>query len=76
MNSAQQSKAVQRIATQVIEEIGADAVVIMFSKVRGNATTTHLHTWGNMLTCRGLAEEAYGILCEADSLDDEETEDV
>ena len=54
----------QRISTQIIEEVGADAVIIVFSKTRRNSTTTHLHTWGNVLACRGLAEEAYGHLCE------------
>ena len=72
MNDAYQNKAVQRISTQLIEEVGADAVVIVFSKVRGNSTTTHLHTWGNMLACRGLAEEAYGHLCEGEYEEEDE----
>ena len=76
MNKPDQKRAVQRISTQVIEEVGADAVVIIFSKVRGNSTTTHLHTWGNMLACRGLAEEAYGHLCEGEYEDEEEIEDA
>lgn len=70
MNSLDQERAIQRISTQLIEEVGADAVIIVFSKTKRNATTTHLHTWGNMLACRGLAEEAYGHLCEAEAIDE------
>ena len=62
----------QRISTQLIEEVGADAVIIVFSKTKRNSTTTHLHTWGNMLACRGLAEEAYGHLCEGSEPQTEE----
>ena len=75
MNQADQGRAVQRISTQLIEEVGADAVVIVFSKTGRNETTTHLHTWGNLLACRGLAEEAYGHLCEADGSFDPDGED-
>ena len=62
----------QRISTQLIEEVGADAVIIVFSKTRRNSTTTHLHTWGNVLACRGLAEEAYGHLCEGGEAEEDE----
>jgi len=64
-----QDRAVQRIATQLIEELSADAVVIAFSKTTRNATTVHLHTWGNSLACQGLAEAAYDHF-----VDDEETD--
>ena len=71
MNADQQQRSIQRISTQLIEEVGADAVVIVFSKVRGDQTTTHLHTWGNALACRGLVDEAFQHLCE---VEDDETE--
>ena len=74
LNPAQQ-KAVQQIQTRVIEEVGADAVVVVFSMTKGNQTTTHIHTWGNVLACRGLSEEAYGHLCEGYAEEDEETEE-
>jgi len=72
MRQGEQQRAVQRISTQLIEEVGADAVIIVFSKTKRNTTTTHLHTWGNMLACRGLAEEAYGHLCEGAEPETEE----
>ena len=72
MTPSDRDRAVQRISTQLIEEVGADAVIIVFSKTKRNTTTTHLHTWGNMLACRGLAEEAYGHLCEGLEPDTEE----
>ena len=64
MKAAEQDKAVQRIQTQLIEEVGADAVVVIFSKTKRNTTTTHIHTWGNTLACRGLIEEAYDATME------------
>jgi len=72
MTPSDRDRAVQRISTQLIEEVGADAVIICFSKTKRNQTTTHLHTWGNFLACRGLAEEAYGHLCEGVESDTEE----
>lgn len=72
--TTQQKKAVQQIQTRLIEEVGADAVVIVFSKTRRNSTTTHLHTWGNALACRGLAEEAYAHLCEGQEAEESEEE--
>tara|TARA_R100001198_G_scaffold60146_1_gene34765 strand:+ start:588 stop:803 length:216 start_codon:yes stop_codon:yes gene_type:complete len=68
-----QDRAVQQIQTRLIEEVGADAVLIVFSKTKKNATTTHIHTWGNELACKGLAEEAYDhFVPETESLPDEE----
>jgi len=75
MTPTARDRAVQRISTQLIEEVGADAVIIVFSRTKRNTTTTHLHTWGNMLACRGLAEEAYGHLCEGVEASDEEGSD-
>jgi hypothetical protein len=71
VKTTEQNRAVQRISTQIIEEVGADAVLIVFSKTKRNQTTTHLHTWGNMLACRGLAEEAYGHMCEGETSDED-----
>ena len=76
MTPSDRDRAVQRISTQLIEEVGADAVIIVFSKTKRNTTTTHLHTWGNMLACRGLAEEAYAHLCEGVAADEPEGDDV
>jgi hypothetical protein len=76
MRQDDQERAVQRISTQLIEEVGADAVIICFSKTKKRTTTTHLHTWGNMLACRGLAEEAYAHLCEGVAADEPEEDDV
>ena len=75
MLASDRDKAVQRIQSQVVEEIGADAVVIIFSITKKNTTTTHIHTRGNMLACRGLAEEAYEHLCEGEGIDQEEVDD-
>ncbi len=70
----EQERAIQQIQTRLIEEVGADAVVILFSKTKRNSTTTHIHTWGNVLACRGLAEEGYGHLCEGEAAEEEDDE--
>lgn len=75
MRRADRERAVQRIQTQLIEEVGADAVVIVFSLTKRNTTTTHLHTWGNTLACSGLVEMAYGHMCEGQPADDPEDEE-
>lgn len=70
-----QERTIQQIQTRLIEEVGADAVVILFSKTKRNSTTTHIHTWGNVLACRGLAEEGYGHLCEGEVPEEEEDDE-
>jgi len=42
-----------------IEEAGADAVVIVYSKVRRGKTETHLVPYGNAHTCNALIDYAY-----------------
>ena len=64
MTPRERNKAVNRIQTQLIEEVGADALVIVFSRTTRRRTTTQIHSWGNALACRGLAEEAYAEVCE------------
>lgn len=71
MKSEEQNRAVRRITAQIVEEIGADAVVVTFSKTSRRNTSVHVHTWGNQLACCGLAEHAAEALEEAEP----ETED-
>jgi hypothetical protein len=43
---------------------------------------TQIHSWGNALACRGLAEQAYAELCEeeigeeAEEVEDEDEDDA
>lgn len=62
----------QQIQTRLIEEVGADAVLIVFSRTTRRRTTTQVHTWGNALACRGLAEEAYSHFFEPEEEAEEE----
>tara|TARA_R110002012_G_scaffold272459_1_gene457999 strand:- start:132 stop:374 length:243 start_codon:yes stop_codon:yes gene_type:complete len=52
-----------------IEEAGADAVVMIYSKVRKGKTETHLVPYGNAHTCNALIDYAYENF-EAPTLDD------
>ena len=42
-----------------IEECGADAVVIIYSKVKKLKTETHIIPYGNAHTCNALIDYAY-----------------
>ncbi len=75
MTPQDRKKAVQQIQTRLIEEVGADAVLIIFSRTTRRRTTTQIHTWGNALACRGLAEEAYSHFFEPEEEAEEEDDD-
>ena len=72
MTPQDRKRAVQQIQTRLIEEVGADAVLIVFSRTTRRRTTTQVHTWGNALACRGLAEEAYAHFFEPEEEAEEE----
>lgn len=47
------------IVGSFIEEVGADAVVVVYSKVKGRKTETYLVPYGNAHTCNALIDYAY-----------------
>ena len=75
MTPQARKQAVQQIQTRLVEEVGADAVLIVFSRVTRRRTTTQIHTWGNALACRGLAEEVYNHYFEREEAEEEEEEE-
>ena len=75
MTPQARKRAVQQIHTRLVEEVGADAVLIVFSRVTRRRTTTQIHTWGNALACRGLAEEVYSHFFEPEEVEEEEEEE-
>ena len=72
MTPQDRKRAVQQIQTRLVEEDGADAVLIVFSRTTRRRTVTQIHTWGNALACRGLAEEAYSHFFEPEEEAEEE----
>ena len=50
---------VRDVVGTLIEEAGADAVVIVYSKVKKGKTETYLIPYGNALTCNALIDYAY-----------------
>lgn len=50
---------IRDIIGSLIEEAGADAVVVVYSKVRKGKTETHLIPYGNAHTCNALIDYAY-----------------
>ena len=50
---------IRDIIGSLIEEAGADAVVVVYSKVHKGKTETHLIPYGNAHTCNALIDYAY-----------------
>lgn len=50
---------VRDVIGSFIEEEGADAVVVIYSKVKRLKTQTFLIPWGNAHTCNALIDYAY-----------------
>ena len=53
------SELLRGIVGSFIEEAGADAVVIVYSKVKRGKTETYLVPYGNAHTCNALIDYAY-----------------
>ena len=49
----------RNLVAQFIEECGADAVVVIYSKVRKQRTETYVIPYGNAHTCNALIDYAY-----------------
>lgn len=64
METPERNRIERRIMSLIIEELGADAAVFIYSDTRQDETTTYLNTRGNRLACTGLVEMAYGHMCE------------
>ncbi|MAJ47494.1 MAG: hypothetical protein CMJ57_09240 [Planctomycetaceae bacterium] len=49
-------RTIRRALAQFIEEVGADSVVIVWTKTRRGITSTHEATFGNEYACKGALE--------------------
>jgi len=58
---------------QLVENGGAEAVLICFTRHKRGQTETFAVPYGNLHCVRGLAEYAYGKMCEG--IDEEELDD-
>ena len=54
---------VREVVGNLIEEAGADAVVVVYSKVKRGKTETYLIPYGNAHTCNALIDYAYESYC-------------
>ena len=52
-------KASRDCVAKLIEDTGADAVVLLFTTVRRGETQVCTYTYGNSLACQKLIETAY-----------------
>jgi|TARA_R110000868_G_scaffold20267_2_gene86024 hypothetical protein len=58
-----------------IEECGADAIVVLYSRVKKRKTETYMIPYGNAHTCNALIDYAYENFSPPDLSYDEEVED-
>tara|TARA_R100000700_G_scaffold35365_1_gene43901 strand:- start:193 stop:441 length:249 start_codon:yes stop_codon:yes gene_type:complete len=59
-----------------IENEGADAVVVVYSKVKNRKTETYIVPYGNAHTCYALVEYTYENFLPSDLTPEEEIEDA
>lgn len=51
---------------RLIEDTGADAVVVLYTVVRRGRTEACTYSWGNVLACQKLIEQAQADLHDQD----------
>ena len=73
--SSQDLGNIRSIVGSLIEEEGADAVVIIYSKVKKNKTQTFLVPYGNAHTCSALIDYAYENYDDSEAVVEEEESD-
>lgn len=57
--NAKELRAARDIVAKFVEEIGADAVVVVYSRVKRQKTETFIVPYGNAHTCNALIDYAY-----------------
>lgn len=63
------------IVAEFIEKCGADAVVVVYSKVKKHRTQTFIIPYGNAHTCSALIDYAYECFTPPELIDVELDED-
>tara|TARA_R100001460_G_scaffold21190_1_gene43391 strand:- start:5727 stop:5969 length:243 start_codon:yes stop_codon:yes gene_type:complete len=78
MTPKQRDQAVLRIQNQLIEEVSADAVLIVYSRTNRRGTKVFMTAWGNDLACEGLAKHAFAhyVEMETEEIEEEEEEET
>jgi hypothetical protein len=61
---------IRRMIAEIVEDLGADAVVIGVTRQRKRQTETFAIPFGNLHAVRGVAEFIYGTLADEDDEDD------
>lgn len=69
---ARRARAIRQAIGLLVEEAGADAVLICLTSHRGGKTETVAVPWGNLHAVRGIAEYAYDRLVTQDEEGPEE----
>lgn len=61
--------------TRLVEELSADAVIISATYQCRRGTESVTLPWGNMHTCRGLAEFTCAQICDTELDEEDESEE-
>lgn len=65
-----------RIVGELVEDFAADAVLIAVTRrIKNGVTETFAVPFGNLHTCKGLAEYVYDAFCEGEHNVDEKEEE-
>ena len=83
MSQRHEQKMAKRLVSGFVEEVGAAAVVVVYSKTDGQTTSVQMARFGNVLTCIGLVdwlqdrfEETFGDPGRSEDTDQDADEDV
>lgn len=64
-----------RIVAELVETVGADAVIVAVTRQRRRQTETFAIPFGNVHTIHGLAEFVYGRLADDSEFEDDPEDD-
>tara|TARA_R100000664_G_scaffold11711_1_gene18961 strand:+ start:25394 stop:25654 length:261 start_codon:yes stop_codon:yes gene_type:complete len=65
----------KRLVTGFVEEVGADAVLVLWTWSSNNQTKSRATHWGNHFAVKGLLEWAYERTFEAEERDEDYEDD-
>ncbi len=73
--NASRKRSRREIAGELVEALGADAIVVLWSRHKNGKTLASKITSGNSLTCSGLVDWAWDAQQEKDEDDNDEDDD-
>tara|TARA_R110000824_G_scaffold96892_6_gene231681 strand:- start:5660 stop:5917 length:258 start_codon:yes stop_codon:yes gene_type:complete len=69
------SVAEKRLVAGFVEEVGAEAVLVIWSNTKKRHTASRITSWGNHFAVKGMLEWAFDTIVGFDPVEDDEDED-